>query len=552
MLIYKKLIFDFYNNNKLLFIYYLIIIIILYFLESIFLSRLNAKLISSIDVKNIFKQESIKYITYIIAMYIVILFINYLMRHIEIKLYPAFTDFIRTNIFKNTILKFSNAVEEIKIGKYVSRLSELTKETVKFIHMIINDGVTKVCVVLFIIFYMCYLNINIGIIFLLYLIIIILILLYFGKNIMIHATKKCEIFLEMNEYISDSLSNLTNIYLNNQSNNEINTHDKLSNEYKIFCKKSYNYSNFMTNIYNFISLCVFIIVILYSYKLFTSKKIDKLTIITVFILLSIFISTNMKLSVAFAEIFHRVGFINASNNFIEFIYDNDNNKNNINHKIINGSIKFKDITFLYNNNIPLFKNINLDIEGNKITILFGKSGSGKTTLSKLLLKLHKPNSGDIYIDNINIKNFNNDYLREKIIYVNQRTNLFDKTIIENIKYGNNIKDKDVIDFLQKYNIYSIFENMKEGIYSNSGTNGSNLSLGMQKIVILLRGIFKSNYKIIIFDEPLAGLDQNSRGKIIKLIEDLNKNKNKTIIIITHDKEITRIADKVIDMNQIKK
>ena len=94
--------------------------------------------------------------------------------------------------------------------------------------------------------------------------------------------------------------------------------------------------------------------------------------------------------------------------------------------------------------------------------------------------------------------------------------------------------------------------MKEGVYSNCGTNGSNLSLGMQKIVILLRGIFKSNYKIIIFDEPLAGLDHISRGKIIKLIEDLNKNKNKTIIIITHDKEITRIADKVIDMNQIKK
>jgi ABC-type multidrug transport system fused ATPase/permease subunit len=474
------------------------------------------------------------------------------MRNIEIKLYPAFTDFIRTNIFKNTILKFSDAIEEIKIGKYVSRLSELTKETVKFIHMIINDGVTKICVVLFIIFYMCYLNINIGIIFLLYLIVIILVLVYFGKNIMEHATKKCEIFLEMNEYISDSLSNLINIYLNNQSNNEINTHDKLSDEYKIFCKEAYHYSNFMTNIYNFISLSVFILVILYSYKLFTSKKIDKLTIITVFILLSIFISTNMKLSVAFAEIFHRVGFINASNNFIEFIYDNDNNKNNINHKIINGNIKFKNITFLYNNNIPLFKNINLDIEGNKITILFGKSGSGKTTLSKLLLKLYKPNNGDIYIDNVNIKDFNNNYLREKIIYVNQRTNLFDKTIIENIKYGNNIKDKDVIDFLQKYNIYSIFENMKEGVYSNSGTNGSNLSLGMQKIVILLRGIFKSNYKIIIFDEPLAGLDQNSRGKIIKLIEDLNKNKNKTIIIITHDKEITRIADKVIDMNEIKK
>ena len=556
MFIYKKLIYDFYLENKSLFIGYFIIIIILYFLESIAISRLNAKLISSIDIKNIFKSmkntESFRYIIYLIILYFVILFIYWIMRKIEIKLYPSFTSHIRKNIFKNTILKFSNTVEEIKIGKYVSRLSELTKETIKFVHMIITDGITKVLIVLFIIFYMFYLNNNIGYIFLCYLFLIILVLCYFGKNIMEEATKKCEIFLDMNEYLSDSLSNLTNVYLNNQIKNEINEHDRLTEEYKVFCAKSYQYSNNMSNIYNILSLITFIIVIIYVYKLFIVKKIDKLKLITIFILLGIFISTSIKLSFSFAEIFHRVGFINASNSFVEFIYDNNSNNNNIKHKIINGNIIFKNISFSYKNNIAIFKNTSLNIEGNKITVLMGQSGSGKSTLSKLLLKLHKPNNGNIYIDNIDINDYDNDYLREKIIYVNQRTNLFDKTIMENIKYGNNITDKDVINYLKKYDLYSIFDNnMKEGIYAKCGTNGSNLSLGMQKIVILLRGIFKSNYKIIIFDEPLAGLDQNSRGKVIKLIKDLNKNNNITIIIITHDKEITTIANKVINMSQIK-
>ena len=99
------------------------------------------------------------------------------------------------------------------------------------------------------------------------------------------ATKKCEIFLDMNEYLSDSLSNLTNVYLNNQSKNEINEHDRLSEEYKIFCAKSYQYSNNMSNLYNLLSLIVFIIVIIYVYKLFITKKIDKLKLITIFILL---------------------------------------------------------------------------------------------------------------------------------------------------------------------------------------------------------------------------------------------------------------------------
>jgi len=555
MFIYKKLIYDFYDENKSLFIGYFIVIIILYFLESIAVSRLNAKLISSIDIKNIFKSmkntESFRYIIYIIILYFIILFIYWIMRKIETKLYPSFTSYIRKNIFKNTILKFSNTVEEIKIGKYVSRLSELTKETIKFVSTIITDGITKVLVVLFIIFYIFYLNNNIGYIFLAYLFLIVLLLCYFGKNIMKEATKKCEIFLDMNEYLSDSLSNLTNVYLNNQSKNEINEHDRLSEEYKIFCAKSYQYSNNMSNLYNLLSLIVFIIVIIYVYKLFITKKIDKLTIITIFILLGIFISTSIKLSFSFAEIFHRVGFINASNSFVEFIYDNNSNNNNIKHKIINGNVVFKNISFSYKNNISIFKNTSLNIEGNKITVLMGQSGSGKSTLSKLLLKLHSPTNGNIYVDNININDYDIDYLREKIVYVNQRTNLFDKTIMENIKYGNNISDDEVINYLKIYNLYSIFEKMDNGVYAKCGTNGSNLSLGMQKIVILLRGIFKNNYKIIIFDEPLAGLDQNSRGKVIKLIQDLSKNKNITIIIITHDKEITGIAHKIINMNQIK-
>ncbi len=170
MFIYKKLIYDFYDENKSLFIGYFIVIIILYFLESIAVSRLNAKLISSIDIKNIFKSmkntESFRYIIYLIILYFIILFIYWIMRKIETKLYPSFTSYIRKNIFKNTILKFSNTVEEIKIGKYVSRLSELTKETIKFVSTIITDGITKVLVVLFIIFYIFYLNNNIGYIFL--------------------------------------------------------------------------------------------------------------------------------------------------------------------------------------------------------------------------------------------------------------------------------------------------------------------------------------------------------------------------------------------------
>ena len=209
----------------------------------------------------------------------------------------------------------------------------------------------------------------------------------------------------------------------------------------------------------------------------------------------------------------------------------------------------KNILFSYKNTKVIFKNLNLQIEGNKKTVVLGKSGSGKSTISKLIVKLYNPQKGYIYIDNVNIKNIDTKYLRDKVIYINQKTILFNKSIMDNILYGNDhINDKYVINIMKKYQLDILFHNMKDGLHSSCGVNGNNLSLGMQKIVILLRGMLKNNYKIIIYDEPLSGLDKNSRKKVIQMINDLSV--DKTVLIITHDNEILDIADNVIEMNKI--
>jgi len=99
--------------------------------------------------------------------------------------------------------------------------------------------------------------------------------------------------------------------------------------------------------------------------------------------------------------------------------------------------------------------------------------------------------------------------------------------------------------LEKYNLNSVFSNLDEGVNSDVGVNGGQLSLGMQKVVMIVRGILRKS-KIIIFDEPLAGLDQDTRQNVIKLI--LEETKNKTVLIITHDKEILPYLDRVINVN----
>ena len=111
------------------------------------------------------------------------------------------------------------------------------------------------------------------------------------------------------------------------------------------------------------------------------------------------------------------------------------------------------------------------------------------------------------------------------------------------KYGNDVSDEYIIELLKKYDLYNYYSTLENGLDTKAGVNGSNLSLGMQKIIMIIRGILKPNKNIIIFDEPLTSLDKDTRKKIIKLIK--NETSNKTVSIISHDDEIMPYADKII-------
>ena len=173
----------------------------------------------------------------------------------------------------------------------------------------------------------------------------------------------------------------------------------------------------------------------------------------------------------------------------------------------------------------------------------GKSGSGKTTIMKLIIKMYNPTKGDIYLDETNSKDICQTDIRNNIYYVNQRTILFDETVLYNLQYGNDISKNVILELLNKYDLLDYYKTLEHGLDSTCGVNGSNLSLGMQKIIMVVRGILKPNKPILIFDEPLTSLDKETRVKIVKFI--VNETKGKTVIIISHDPEILPYADNII-------
>jgi len=153
--------------------------------------------------------------------------------------------------------------------------------------------------------------------------------------------------------------------------------------------------------------------------------------------------------------------------------------------------------------------------------------------------------GDIYIDNINIKDIDTNYIRSNIIYVNQDTKLFDKNIHENLFYG--CTDDSCLNKFDKVmqfpNIKKLFDNLD--FNKKVGFSGENLSGGQKQIINIVNGLVMPS-KIVILDEPTNALDIELKKDVISMIKYFKKYK-KCIIIISHDKDIFEIFDNKIEM-----
>ena len=189
-------------------------------------------------------------------------------------------------------------------------------------------------------------------------------------------------------------------------------------------------------------------------------------------------------------------------------------------------------------------NVELISDGGKIIGITGISGRGKSTLIRLLLKLHSPETGEIFIDDMPISDLDPDYIRHNITYVNQNGKLFDRKVIENILYGCN-HPNDCNSNLKRIYKYPKIKDMLQSIdlEKDCGALGENLSGGQRQIVNIISVVI-NNSKILILDEPTNALDPQLKKDVVQMIDDFAKEKN-AIIIITHDKELLPLFNQVI-------
>jgi ATP-binding cassette subfamily B protein len=210
----------------------------------------------------------------------------------------------------------------------------------------------------------------------------------------------------------------------------------------------------------------------------------------------------------------------------------------------NATIEFKNVSFSYNDNQQVLKNVSFSAEkGQKIAIV-GKSGAGKSTIAKLLFRFFDINSGEILIDNQNISKVSQLSLRTHISVVPQDTLLFNDTILNNIKYGSTQDvDIDKVKEVARLSFIDTFiESLPDGYNTIVGERGLKLSGGEKQRIAIARALLK-NPHILIFDEATSALDNKSERMVQRAIDNLRK--DKTIIVIAHRLSTIYDADNII-------
>ena len=195
----------------------------------------------------------------------------------------------------------------------------------------------------------------------------------------------------------------------------------------------------------------------------------------------------------------------------------------------------------------IINNVSFDVSENSVVGILGKNGAGKTTFASLVNRLHDPMSGNVLVDDKDLKQISIHALREAVAYVPQKPFLFDESIEENILLGQSAYTKGSIEgALRNANAWEFVQNMPHGIKQKIGEKGSRLSGGQLQRLALARAFYR-NSPILLLDEATSALDTENEEKVHQAMHQLTK--GKTTIMIAHRFSSIRMATRILVMDK---
>lgn len=215
--------------------------------------------------------------------------------------------------------------------------------------------------------------------------------------------------------------------------------------------------------------------------------------------------------------------------------------------VTKGAIDIQNVTFSYDGERDVLNNVSVKIGAGQTVAFVGHSGSGKTTLINFLPRFYDPNKGSVLIDGQNIKNVTLESLRKQTAYVSQDVILFNDTVKNNIRYGNeSATDEQVVEAAKAAGAHDFILRMQDGYDTVLGEQGTGVSGGQRQMLSIARAMLK-DAPILLLDEATAALDSKSERTVQKSLEKLMK--NRTVLVIAHRLSTVIGADKIVVMNE---
>lgn len=545
--VFRDMYLPFFIKYKIPIAMYFAVLSVLYYIQPILLpKRFNEFL----DVTTISSKGSNKLIRrqffFLVVLIVMIGVIGYIKNCFDAFLPTRQFQFVRERLYERLIKELQTRVHTVRVGEFITLMNYLPRE-IRYLSENIINMLPVIMGSFFICLYTFSVNTKAGYLFLFGVIMNVFFFTYsdLARRLIHQSRTRTEHVISNNSRITEEVNQLDHIYANNQEYEKLMENSAREDNLQSAFETSVNTSNrliFIVFFWNmFISISTFVLVYKedHSYRkkefrayafvasYFMMMMWNNLSRFTVFIMAS---ESVMVFYRTFLQMLNDPVTENTKNNNPTDIFD----PFSVNDPVI----EFKDVSFRYSTSSPwVIQDFDWIVTPGSHWVVTGPSGRGKSTILKMVMRFFRPSQGNILFGHVPIEQYDVMALRKMICFVNQDTMLFEKSIYENIIFGNSDIDfGNVGQTLLRYNLIRNFqrtpnESVESVLQRPCGIDGRDLSKGQQKIVILARCLLRRTARIYLMDEPLASLDRATQENVVQWIVDTTS--DKTVILTTH-------------------
>jgi ABC-type multidrug transport system fused ATPase/permease subunit len=408
-------------------------------------------------------------------------------------------------------------------------------------HMIVSYIFPTVMISIGLIYYMSKFNSKAGLITAITICVLFIITYFSEKSSMNLSHENTNSIDAYYDNIHDVVGNIDTVIVSSSCDKEINA---LEDSKLNVCEKYVNSKQSSGTVsfkLHMLSMMTIFIILGCAVKLYINKETSKETLISTAMLSMLFVQYYDNTITKTKSAMDNIGkYKEMKKYFSTFKINDDIGLTDGNFRMSGGKIELKNVSVKYDEKY-IFENLNHIVSPQTKVGLIGDMGSGKSSLLKILGGLTNY-EGSVIIDGQDISKYNQDDVMKHIAYIPQHPKFFNRTILENMNYGiDGYTEEDIWNFLEKMEVKTFFEKFPKGLNTMTGKDGSNLSGGQKQITAIMRALLQDK-KILLIDEPTSSLDETTKNLVMKTLKNI---KDKTILIVTHDKSMVDIFDDFI-------